>query len=528
MTTPDGVAPARDAATVILLKQPDLIYMTRRPTSLRVAGGFYVFPGGAVEEHDYAYAEARPEELAAAGLEAEHRAFVVAGIRETFEEVGVLLATDEDGRALWRPEGAQAHAEALTRARDRLNGGETTLLDVVSAHGWTLSGEMLGYVARWVTPPAARRRFNTRFFVADMTGGIEPVPFADEVAAGYWLTLSEAVARHEAGTLPLMRPTRALIKELAAGGGTVEAMRRFHDPATERAEVIEKNTPEVLQAVLASQGVTMVPVPSPTLLPAVDTNVFLVAHGGEALLIDAGHGGEDGVARVRAAWERLNKPRIKALLLTHSHPDHAGGAAAMQQAFGCPLWAHPSAADELRFRYGADMERPLVGGETIPVGRMHVDVFHAPGHAPDHLCFFLRERGILFSGDNVVGEGSSWVGPPDGDMTQYLASLRTMQGLPARVIAPGHGPALDEPAARIEALIQRRLAREADIVRLLAHEPATVQELTQALYGGQVPDSVMEMARRTVEGHLLKLKREGRARQTADARWELTGDEAEG
>lgn len=521
MATPSGVAPARDAATVILLKQPDLIYMTRRPTSLRVAGGYYVFPGGAVEEHDYAYAEARPDELAAVGLEDEHRVFVAAALRETFEEVGVLLAADENGRALWRPEGAAAHGEALAEARDRLIRGGATLLDIVAKHRWTLSGELLGYVARWVTPPAARRRFNTRFFVADVTGGHEPVPYAAEVAEGFWLPLSEAVARHEAGTMPLMRPTRALIRELADNGGTVQAMRRFLNPASERREVIEQNTPEVLLSVLASQGVTMVPVPSPTLLPATETNVYVVTHGGEAVLIDAGHGGDAGIALVRAAWERLHRPHVKAILLTHGHPDHAGGVAALQQAFECPVWAHPAAADVLRTQHGTRIDKPLVGGEEIAIGRMHLDVFHAPGHAPDHLCFFLRERGIVFTGDNVVGEGSSWIGPPDGDMTQYLASLRKLQQLPARVIAPGHGPALDEPAARMEALIQRRLAREADIVRLLGRGAATVQELTNALYGGQVPGSVMEMARRTVEGHLIKLEREDRVRSIGDGHWRL-------
>jgi len=274
VTTADGVAPARDAATVILVKQPDFIYMTERPASLRVAGGFYVFPGGAVEEQDRAYARARPGELAAVGLDPEHRAFVAAGIRETFEEVGLLLAEDREGRPLWRPEGARVHAAALAAARARLNEGAATLLDVVAGHGWRLTGQLLGYVARWVTPPAARRRFNTRFFIADVTGGIEPAPFAPEVAAGEWLRLSEAVARHEAGTLPLMRPTRALIRELAAGGGAAEAIRRFRDPDAERLEVIEQNTPEVLLAVLNSQGVAMVPVPSPTLLPATTTNVF--------------------------------------------------------------------------------------------------------------------------------------------------------------------------------------------------------------------------------------------------------------
>lgn len=521
----DGPAPAREAASVMLLKQPDLIYMTGRPTSLRVAGGFYVFPGGAVEDQDRLYALERPTELASPGLGGEHLAFVAAAVRETFEEVGLLFAVDGEGRALWRPVGAHANAAALCEARDGLNHGETTLLDVVEANRWKLAGEMLGYVARWVTPPAARRRFNTRFFVADVTDGIEPMPFAAEVAEGRWMSLSEVIARNEAGALPLMRPTKALIKELAEGGGTAAAIHRFRDPVAERAEVIEQNTPEVLLSVLSSQGVWMVPIPSPTLLPAAETNVFLVAHGGEAVLVDAGHGGETGVEQVRIVWERLDRPGIKALILTHHHPDHAGGVRAMQRAFGCPLWAHPAAADVLQSRYGLVIDQALHGGESIAIGKMHMDVLHAPGHSPDHLCLFLRERCVLFTGDNVVGEGSSWVGPPDGDMTLYLQSLAMLRDLPARVIAPGHGPPLDDPRTNIQKLIERRLSREADILRLLMTDPATLEQLTDALYGGKIPDGVMEMARRTVVGHLMKLEREGRVRRRPDHRWALVTDE---
>lgn len=511
-----GVAPARPAASIMLLRAPDQIYMTARPTSLRVAAGFYVFPGGGVEEQDRHYAEKRPAELEVAGLDAAYAEFVVAAVRETFEEVGLLFAVDEDGRALWQAAGAEAHAEALLAARAALNDENATLLDVVTANGWKLAARPLAYVARWVTPPAARRRFDTRFFVADVTDSIEPIPSPDEISRAEWMPLSEVVARNEAGTLPLMRPTKALVRQLAAAGGAADVVARFRDPAQDRTEVIEQNTPEVLLSVLSSQGVWMVPVPSPTLLPATETNVYLVVHDGEAVLVDAGHGGEDGVEQVRTVWNRLGRPRVKGVILTHSHPDHAGGVAALQRAFECPLWAHPAGADTLASRYGLNIDRELRGGEAVSVGGMHLDVFHAPGHAPDHLCLLLRERGILFTGDNVVGTGSSWVGPPDGDMERYLQTLGQLRQLPARVIAPGHGPVLDDPAGNIQRLIDRRLSREADILVLVSRGPLTPEQLTDTIYGGKIPDSVLEMARRTVLGHLLKLEREGRVRRSGE------------
>lgn len=518
MSTAAVVTP-RDAASVMLVREPNLIYMTGRPPSLTVGPGFYVFPGGAVEEQDRAYAAKRLEELSAPGLDPAHAAFVAAAVRETFEEVGLLLAFDNEGRPLWRPDGASRHGAVLRSARNELIRGTATLLAVMEAHGWRVAGPQLGYVARWVTPPAAPRRFDTRFFIVDVTGSIEPIPHAPEVSEGCWLSAAETLARHEAGTLPLMRPTKALLQRLAGLGLAATAVRTFHDPTAEREEVIEKNTPETLSSVLTSQGVSPVPVPSPTLPPATATNVYVIAHGGEAVIVDAGWGGDAGIALVHSHLERLGRPRVKALMLTHSHPDHAGGAPHMQQAFGCPIWAHPAAQDILLSRYGVRIERELHGGETVAVGRLHLDILHAPGHAPDHLCLFVRERAVLLSGDNVVGDGSTWVGPPDGDMTEYLRSLAMLKQLPARIIAPGHGPPLDEPSAKIDALIRRRLQREEEIVALLVGGAATVEQLADALYLGKVPEKVMGMARRTVLGHLLKLKKDGRVRQLDDVRW---------
>jgi len=446
----------RPAASLLLVREPNLVYMTARPASLRVGAGFYVFPGGAVEPQDHEYAAQRPGELQAAGLPADQRAFAAAAIRETFEEVGLLLAYDGAGRPLWRPEGAAPHVETLRAVRAQLHAGETTLLAAAGACGWRLAGERLGYVVRWVTPPAAPLRFDTRFFVADATGSAEPAPFAPEVSVGCWLPVEEALAREAAGELPLMRPTKALLEKLASLGGARAAVRAFQDASWPREEVLEPNTPETLLAVLSGQGVAVAPVPSPA-SPAGEANVYLISHGGEAVLVDAGPAGDESAARVCDLWRRRGRPAVKALLLTHAHPGHAGGAPALRQRFGCPVRAHVSALEALRERYGLDVDQPLFGGETISVGALHLDVIHAPGHSPDHLCFFLRERAVLFTGDNAGG-GSSRAGPPGGHMEQYLQTLSRLKEVPARILAPGHGPLLDEPAARIEALIRELAA----------------------------------------------------------------------
>lgn len=476
-----------------------------------------------MDEQDRALAEERPEELAAAGLPPDRAASVAAAIRELFEEIGILLARDETGRPLWMPEGWAVHREALAGARRAIVNHEFSLAEVLRRHGWRLAGDRLAYMGRWVTPPAAQRRFDTLFFMADMTGAVEPEPRPEdgEVALGEWIAPNDALAEEKAGRVRLMRPTRAWLEQLASCGSAAEAWSRFSRPGARREEVFETDTPEILRSVLEAQGVWMVPVPSPTLPPASDTNVYLVANSGEAVFVDAGHGGPEGIAMLRAAWVRARSPRVRAVILTHGHTDHAGSAAELAAAFQCPIWSHPSGyallGNGIIGRHGRpEIERrALADGETIDVGRLQLQVFYTPGHAPDHLCLFIPSAGILFSGDNVVGVGSTWVGPPDGDMAVYLQSLERMAALPARVLAPGHGPLSAEPSRRIRELIEHRLAREAQIMEILQQGPHTVAALAGEIYGPAAPPGVMEVARRTVLGHLIKLEREGRVRRLA-------------
>src|SRR5690606_669899 len=397
------------AASVILVRAPLRVYMTRRSEALRFAGGYHVFPGGAVDPQDVEVAARRPGELAAVGLPPGQEACVAAALRELFEEAGVLLGRDEGGAPLWQPAGEAAHRDGLREGRRRLLADEVSWEEVMAEHGWRLAGERVAYMGRWVTPPAARRRFDTYFFMADLTGGIEPEPSGGEVALGEWLAPAAALERAQAGEMLLMRPTRSWLEILAECASAADAWARFSGPGARREAVYEANTPEVLRSVLEAQGVWLVPVPSPTLLPATETNVYLVAHAGRGRLVGAGHGGLEGVARVRAAWERAGRRRVQGIVLTHTHPDHAGGAAELAAAFGCPVLSHPGgggpgggAAAPGRHGWPPGVEhRPVEAGTVFTVGRLKLEVLHTPGHAPDHVCLFAPGPGILFSGDNV-------------------------------------------------------------------------------------------------------------------------------
>ena len=133
---------------------------------------------------------------------------------------------------------------------------------------------------------------------------------------------------------------------------------------------------------------------------------------------------------------------------------------------------------------------------------------HTPGHAPDHLCL-ARADGVVLSADHVMGWSTSVVSPPDGSMTAYFTSLRRLLARDDQLYLPGHGPAISEPQAYVQALLDHRIGREDAIVAALSGKTATVDDLVDAMYQGLAP-RLRPMASRSVLAHLLKLEDEAR------------------
>lgn len=246
-------------------------------------------------------------------------------------------------------------------------------------------------------------------------------------------------------------------------------------------------------------------------------NAYLL-EGERPVLIDAGFSGKDG-----GMEGNLSAFGVGTLLLTHVHRDHAGGAGALSRA-GFGVCLHRAETQLYADRIGGlSGVRHLRDGETVESPLGPLVALLTPGHARGHLCFHWEEEGILFSGDLVTGEPSSWVGTPDGDMADYLASLRRIAGLPLRLLLSGHGPPVENPAEKIEAYIQRRLEREGDILRLLGSGEAAVADLTRRIYHGRgLSPGLQGFAEKTVEAHLVKLYAEGRVKRSAEGAYALT------
>ena len=279
-------------------------------------------------------------------------------------------------------------------------------------------------------------------------------------------------------------------------------------------------------------------------------NVFLVADGGEGALIDSGFGDEKSVqTRVQFLRERPDV-KVRHIVLTHHHFDHSSGASQLREETGAKVVLHsdeekflrdwqaevPQDIDVLseqkelaeqveRFRKQAAEAGPdvrVTDGDTLSVGGLTLEVVHTPGHTLGSVCIYLREERALFTGDTALGLGTVAISPPPyGDMALYLESLERLKGYDCAVMLPGHGQPVHDVRRKLQELIDHRLEREEQVLRLLADGKRTPKAMLSAIYM-ELDRRIVPMALRQIEAHLAKLEAEGRVRPAGEGEWEPT------
>lgn len=534
----------RPAATLVLTRDTPHgleVLLMQRTWDAAFLPGYFVFPGGAVDTRE---TEARAHTAGAADTEISHTMsldeggadYMLAAVRECFEEAGILLATDAGGALITDTHEALGHREAVYR-------NDMALADVCQRHGLTIPLDRLAYLSHWITPPGPSRRFDTRFFVAVAPDGQAASHDGHETIDHIWIAPADALADHRAGRRLLGMPTIRTLRMLTDFSDTAAMMRYAHAnppepipskpwPAIKGGEpvTLEPGAPaydeavkldpegegstraEIVpgEAVEIAAGVIRLTAPNAGIMTGPGTNTYLLGHD-RFTVIDPGPVDEAHIERIL----EVTGGRIDRVLVTHTHRDHSPGAQTLRQRTGCPIagWPAPPGIEHDQDFQPDEQPQP---DSAITTEAGTLKVLHTPGHACNHLCYLLTEQEILFSGDHIMQGSTVIINPPDGDMKSYIESLYGLLNEPTRFIAPAHGFLMARPEAVIDFLITHRLSREHKVARALEElSPVGLQALTARAYD-DVPRAMQSIAARSALAHLLKLEAEHRAFQEQD------------
>jgi glyoxylase-like metal-dependent hydrolase (beta-lactamase superfamily II) len=230
--------------------------------------------------------------------------------------------------------------------------------------------------------------------------------------------------------------------------------------------------------------------PNPGPFTLTGTRTWLI---GDWAVLDPGPAIDSHIAAIREAM-----PRLKTILITHRHGDHAPAAAPLKQATGARVIAPQGVLTE------AIVDQRVSGGEIVD----GLEVIATPGHTREHVCY-LTKAGDLFTGDTILGEGSTAIFPPDGHMGDYLHSLKILRERNPKRIYPAHGPTRDDAVALIDEYIAHRLQREQQVIDALASGANTIPEIRRRIYT-ELDERLHGAAEVQIAAHLIKLQEEGR------------------
>ena len=245
------------------------------------------------------------------------------------------------------------------------------------------------------------------------------------------------------------------------------------------------------------------------------TSVFYVQGQERGAFIDSGFPDEERTRPLVEYWrESLSAAATGWVLVSHRHYEHSGGVKILKGATGARIGAGGGDVAAINAQFdGGDsaVDDSLAGGEVFDLGGRRIRVIATPGHTAGTVCFFLEDEGILFTGDHIMGRGTVVIRSDEGgSMAQHIYSLRKLLDLDLKLILSGHGPAILEPRAKIQEVVQHRMEREEQILGLLQEGVSGVDALMARAYG-DVTDRLAFLARHQVVAHLKKLEEEGRA-----------------
>ena len=481
------------------------VYWVRRAPTMPFMGGWYAFPGGGLSRRDHGVPITGSPSQVSGGVTPPTPDWTPAGgpplapdlepgllactLRELFEETGILLSRDP---AL--PVDGLPEQRRLLLAKDKSFG------ELIEQGSWQLDASPLVFAGRWLTPPFAPMRLDNRFFLLHWPAdrALQPSMMGRELDLGEWVAPAVAYDRWLNGEVLAAPPILHILKVMAEHGPE-RGLHRLHH--TDSANL------GPLRRIEFRPGVILLPLKTPTLLPATHTNAFLLGRG-EAVLIDPATSIESEQDRLIQALDAAVDQgyRIREIWLTHHHPDHVGAVQRVRKHLGIPVLAHGETGQRLRER-GIPIDGELFDGQRVVLDgapTLTVSVHHTPGHARGHLCFFEETFRTLIAGDLISTLSTIVIDPPDGDMDDYLESLERMAALDARIVFPSHGPGTLDHPEKMDEYRAHRLDRESKVLAAYRAGKTTPEAMVAEVYP-DVPAWVHPVAMRQIQAHLDRL-----------------------
>ena len=250
-------------------------------------------------------------------------------------------------------------------------------------------------------------------------------------------------------------------------------------------------------------GIHVIPTELDIKLGTFAPRIYLVA-AGEGAFIDSGYGNENLANCLLDYATSVEGVKPSYIIVTHAHPDHISGAMRLVSKSGAKLVLHSMDKTDLH------VDKTVEDGDIISLDGIDLEIVHTPGHNPGHICIYVRNERIMFTGDHVLAERTTALQPPWGDMAQYINSLKKLLSYDIDLMLPAHGPFITQPKKRLEELIRHRLEREEQVITLVHQGKGTTEELVAEIYPS-LSGFLYQVAKGQISAHLVKLEQEGKA-----------------
>ncbi len=508
LEVPQGrIAKPRQSVSILLTRDGEKgieVLLAHRIPTLRAFADFWSLPGGGIRDFDH---DAGNKLSSLMHVENDWKGTMAAILRETAEEIGLAI-------------GKSTVERVSMKLRHSIIEDPEQWTKAVDSHEIPGSIEMISHIGTRTTPPFAPLRFCNRFMHAHIPPG-SPEPELLDVGSEFdqlvWMSADDAINSWESGNMLTAPPIVTLLRDVS------QSLNNNQQNITAAIEELSSSPPSGEHRIELAPGVECIPIRTQTLPPATHTNCFVLGErGGERIVVDPAARTDEELAYLQRRIDEVVEDggEILATIFTHRHQDHIGDLNRIEEIYSAPIW---SAKETFEVIPNFDTNRILEDGDILtlkgPNGEINWNVHITPGHCPGHIC--LATDRYVVSGDLAVMVGTILVPSSDGNMEDYIESLRRIRALDSSMLFPAHGPFTHRPAKLLDRYISHREGRHNRVLEAITKGVTTIEEIANHAYS-DTPDAHPMLKVDQTLSHLKSHERAGRIRKTTEG-WKING-----